>query len=148
MKGRDLLVTSTFVHKGKHRLNTGYVIHWAFVWNGTGRVLLVLGWRGGLCNPLLRALGAQTGMRQARMKAGGWGKRSWNQRAAACESWQGSRGMFNVPCFGGGLLPSLCPMSANCRDVERRRWASHGSWQRICRASNLQCSHFPAPKQH
>lgn len=35
-------------------------------------------------------------------------------------------GMFNVPSFGCGLPPSLCSMSANWRDVERRSRASHG----------------------
>lgn len=48
-----------------------------------------------------RGLGGPSGVSQARLEARGWGRRSWNGRAAACESWQGSRGMFNVPRFGG-----------------------------------------------
>lgn len=42
-------------------------------------------------------------------KAGGRAKRSWKWRAAACESWQGSRGMFRVPRFGGASIPPSAP---------------------------------------
>lgn len=60
-------------------------------------------------------------------------------KPASCCLWVLAGVQGNVQCAEfqwGGLLSSLCSMSANWRDVKRRRGASHGTWQRICRTSN------------